>query len=188
MPSQNNPQDPTVLRDALTREVTNDAYNIAGQIFKGPQGDVSRVSNDQLDERYRQAFTNNDRGYLMQEAARDPAQFLAAVERLGVTMPPGEEIQKDPPLPSAAKSNAPIPKPPEGVQPTTFDQPSNVPPPPALPAPPMPPGPVAAPPPMAMPQSAPMAPAPMAPAPPPMMPPPVILGPNGQPLPPSVPA
>jgi hypothetical protein len=170
MPSQNNPQDPTVLRDSMTREVTNDAYNIAGQIFKGPQGDVSRVSNEQLDERYRQAFQTNDRGYLMQEAARDPAQFLAAVDRIGVQMPPGEEIQKDPPLPAAAKSAAPIPKPPAGVQPTTFDTHTDVPAPPALPAPPMPPGPVAAPPPpMLMPPSVAPAPlqAPVAPAIPP---------------------
>lgn len=135
MPSQNNPQDPDVLRDSLTREVTNDAYAIAGQIFKGPHSDVSRVSNEQLDERYRQAFLSEDRGYLMAEASRDPAQFLAAMERLGVSMPPGEELQPDPPLPKAAKSAAPIPKAPTATQPTTYAAPEDVPA-PALPTPP----------------------------------------------------
>lgn len=171
MPSQNNPQDPTVLRDSLTREVTNDAYAIAGQIFRGPQPDVARVSNQQIDERYRQAFLSEDRDYLMQEAVRDPAQFLAAMDRIGVQMPPGEELQPDPPLPKAAKSNAPIPKPPTAVQPTTFDDHTDVPPPPAVAAPPPTPGPV---PPMQLPVSAPPPPlqAPVAaPMPPPIQPP-----------------
>jgi hypothetical protein len=173
MPSQNNPQDPDVLRDSLTREVTNDAYAIAGQIFKGPHSDVSRVSNEQLDERYRQAFLSEDRGYLMAEASRDPAQFLAAMERLGVSMPPGEELQPDPPLPKAAKSNAPIPKAPAATQVQTYDTPEEVP--AALP---MPPGAPVAMPPMVLPPSA---------APPPLqspmttVPPPPVIPPPAQP-------
>ena len=174
MPSSNNPQDPTVLRDSLTREVTNDAYSIASQIFKGPQEDVSRVSNEQLDARYRQAFQTNDRGYLMAEATRDPAQFLAAMDRIGVQMPPGEEIQPDPPLPKAAKSAAPIPKPPTAVQPTTYGAPEDVPAPtlpaPVLPAAPPAPGGAVPVPPMVMP-AAPAAMPIQAPAPAPMPPP-----------------
>src|SRR5215831_19608879 len=145
MAGSNNPQDPEALRNALTREVTTDAYNIAGQIFRGPQGDVSRVSNDQLDERYRQAFLSNDRQYLMQEAVRDPTQFLAAMERLGVSMPAGEQLPTEPALPQAAKSNVPVPKPHPEAQPQTFPAPEQVPTPPMLPAPPPTPGPVPAP-------------------------------------------
>jgi hypothetical protein len=174
MPSQNNPQDPAVLRDSLTREVTNDAYAIASQIFKGPHEDVARVSNEQLDERYRQAFQSEDRGYLMAEAGRDPAQFLAAMERLGVSMPPGEEIQPDPPLPKAAKSAAPIPKAPAATQPTTYDTPEEVPP-PSLPVPPGAPAPMAMPPMVLPPSAAPMplqAPVTAMPPPPGVIPPP----------------
>jgi hypothetical protein len=174
MPSQNNPQDPDVLRDSLTREVTNDAYAIAGQIFKGPHSDVSRVSNEQLDERYRQAFMREDRGYLMAEASRDPAQFLAAMERLGVSMPPGEELQPNPPLPKAAKSAAPIPKAPTATQPTTYAAPEDV---PALPTPPAAP---AAVPPMVLSPS--QAPVPLqAPVVTAMPPPPGVIPPPAQP-------
>jgi hypothetical protein len=144
MPQQ---PDTEVLRDSMTREVTNDAYAIAGQIFKVPDGDVARVSNEQLDERYRQALQSNQRDYLMAEAGRDPNQFLAAMQRLGVQMPAGEEIQPDPPLPKAAKSNAPIPKPPESAVQELYPAPKAVPP-PAPPLPPMtlPPSPAATPP------------------------------------------
>jgi len=122
--------DSSTLRDALTREVTSDAYVIAGQIFKTPDGDIARVSNDQLDERYRQAFITNDRNYLMAEAGRDPAQFLASMQRLGVQMPPGQEVQPEAPLPRTARSNAPIPKaPPSAVQ-QLFPTPQEVPTPP----------------------------------------------------------
>jgi len=163
-----------VLRDSLTREVTNDAYAIAGQIFKGPHSDVSRVSNEQLDERYRQAFMREDRGYLMAEASRDPAQFLAAMERLGVSMPPGEELQPDPPLPKAAKSAAPIPKAPTATQPTTYAAPEDV---PALPTPPAAP---AAVPPMVLSPS--QAPVPLqAPVVTAMPPPPGVIPPPAQP-------
>jgi len=175
MPSSNNPQDPTVLRDSLTREVTNDAFTIASQIFKGPHEDVARVSNEQLDERYRQAFMSEDRGYLMAEAGRDPAQFLAAMERLGVSMPPGEEIQPDPPLPKAAKSAAPIPKAPASTQVQTYDTPEDVPP-PALA---MPPGAPAAMPPMVLPPSP--APVPLQAPVTAMPPPPVVIPPPAQP-------
>ena len=109
------PSEVALLRDSLTREASNDAYAIAQQIFKGPQPDVSRVSNEQLDERYRQAFMSDDRQYLGQEATRDPAQFLAAMQRLGVSMPPGQELQPEPALPKSAKANVPVPKPPESA-------------------------------------------------------------------------
>src|SRR5215471_5691119 len=139
MPQQS---DTEMLRDSMTREVSNDAYAIASQIFKGPEPDVGRVSNQQLDERYRQAFVSNDRQYLQQEATRDPAQFLASMQRLGVTMPPGQELQPEPPLPKAAKANVPVPKTPPQAQQPTFSTAEEVPAQPlaapaAVPAPPL---------------------------------------------------
>jgi len=112
--------DTELLRDSMTREVSNDAYAIAAQIFKGPEPDVGRVSTQQLDDRYRQAFSQNDRTYLQQEATRDPAQFLASMQRLGVTMPPGQELTPEPKLPAAAKANAPVPKPPASALQQTY--------------------------------------------------------------------
>ena len=132
------PTDTQQLRDAVTREVTNDAYAISGQIFKGQEPDVSRVSNDQLDARYRQAFVTNDRNYLMAEAARDPVQFLASMQRLGVQMPPGQELESQPKLPTAAKPNVPLPKPPDQALPQPLEPTAPTPPsapPVAVPAP-----------------------------------------------------
>ena len=121
------PSEVALLRDSLTREASNDAYAIAQQIFKGPQPDVSRVSNEQLDQRYRQAFATDDRQYLGQEATRDPAQFMAAMQRLGVQMPPGQELSPEPALPKTAKANVPVPKPPESALQQLFPSPEAVP-------------------------------------------------------------
>jgi len=161
----NNQTDANALRDSMTREVTNDAYSISQQIFRGQEGDVSRVSNEQLDERYRQAFASEDRTYLMQEATRDPVQFLASMQRLGVSMPPGQEIQPEPPLPKAAKANVPLPKPPEQALQSTYPTAQEVPPPEVPPQSSVPP---AAPMPLAPPAQ------PLAPA-PPVQPPPGMI-------------
>ena len=135
---QNQP-DSTVLRDSLTREVTNDAYAISQQIFKGQEPDVARVDNEELDTRYYQAILNDDRRYLMSEAARDPSQFMASMQRLiddqRAFMPPGSELDQQGKLPQAAKANVPLPKPPQEALPQPIDP--NAPPPPS--APPVPP-------------------------------------------------
>jgi len=157
--------DTEALRNSLTREVTNDAYAISSQIFKGQEPDVARVSNDQVDERYRQAFLKGDRGYLQQEAVRDPVQFLASMDRLGVTMPPGQEITSDPKLPAAAKANVPLPKPPESATQATYQQFAQV---PSLPLPQPAPAPV----PASLPPAAAPGPPPGLAAPPVAMPPP----------------
>jgi hypothetical protein len=134
--------DTEILRNSLTREVTNDAYAISNQVFKQPDGDIARVSNDQIDERYHQAILNGDRPYLMQEAGRDPAQFMESMNRLiasgKAVMPPDKPVPTDPPLPRDARSNAPIPKPPEGAVQPMFQSPQEVPPStaPAVPTPP----------------------------------------------------
>jgi len=137
--------DTQALRNSMAREVTSDAAVIAGQIFKGQEPDVARVSNEQVDTRYRQAFMTNDRQYLMQEAARDPLQFMASMQRLGVQMPPDKPLESEPPLPRAARANVSLPKPPDSAQVPTFDQPQQV---PALPQP-APPPPAPSPPPLA---------------------------------------
>jgi len=142
----------TLIRNALTREASNDAYSIAQDVFKGTMPDVSRVSNEQLDARYHQAILTGDRQYLQAEAARDPAQFMASMKRLiddgRAVMPPDKPLEPQPALPQAAKANVPVPKPPAGAQAPTFAQPDQVPAPqPALPMPPAP-APLAPPPPM----------------------------------------
>jgi len=140
------PQDPEALRNALTREVTTDAYNIAGQIFRGPQPDVAHVNNDELDQRYLQAINSNDRQYLMSEAARDPTQFLSSMGRLHeagkIMVPRDAQIPQEPPLPPGARSNVPIPKPHPDALPATFKEPDQVPAVSALPSPSTAPGPV----------------------------------------------
>jgi hypothetical protein len=135
----NNPPETQVLRDSLTREVTNDAYVISQQIFKGQEADVSRVTNEQIDERYSRAFQENDRQYLMAEAGRDPVQFLASMERLGVTMPPDKQVDQQAPLPRAARANVPLPPQPDHANAPTYDTPQDIPPPAAVPPTPAPP-------------------------------------------------
>jgi hypothetical protein len=76
-----------------------------------------RVSDADIDARYRQAFEAQDRGYLMSEAQRDPQQFLAAVGRLGVQMPGDQPLKQEAPLPTRARSRVDIPAPPPSVLP-----------------------------------------------------------------------
>jgi len=127
--------DVEIVRDQITREVTNDAYDIAGDIFRQPEPDVARVSNDQIDARYRRAFEEGDRKYLLSEAQRDPRQFLEATKRLGVSLPT-EPIVPEEPLPRLAQAAAPLPlPPPSAVQQATPVPPVSVPSQSAAPAP-----------------------------------------------------
>ena len=129
MPQQSETE---AIRDSLTREVTNDAYAISSAIFKGQEPDVARVTNEQLDLRYQQAIMKGDRQYLMAEAARDPTQFLASMQRLieagQAYMPPGSHLEQQPKLPQSAKPNVPLPAPPPLAFPQSFE--------PGAPAPP----------------------------------------------------
>jgi len=138
--------DTEALRNSLTREVTNDAYAISSQIFKGQEPDVARQTNEQVDQRYQQAINKGDRQYLMSEAARDPAQFMASMQRLidagQAYMPPGTELDRQPKLPQAAKPNVPLPSPPEQSFPQALEAGAPV---------PSAPGPAAAQPPIAPP-------------------------------------
>jgi hypothetical protein len=152
------------LQSEITNEITRDAPHIATMVFgdNAAHPDMAQVSNQQLDDLYRQKYQSEDRTWLQAEARRDPEQFMKVAQRIGVAIPPP---QPPPPAP------APMPMPVPSVAPV----------PAALP----PPVPVAAPSPVVPPAVTvpPVAPAPIIAGPVPVGgPPPVILGPNGQPL------
>jgi hypothetical protein len=154
------------LQDEITREVTGDAASIATGVFGDNKNhpDMAQVSNQKLDDLYRQKYQTNDRQWLQSEARRDPQQFLDVAKRIGVSMPqPGEPSTVVDPnaFGKAVMANAAPPAPP--VMPPAMPA-ALPPPPPVMPAPP----------------------AMIAPPPGPVAPPPVILGPNGQPLPPTM--
>lgn len=126
----------TKLRDEITHEVNTDAEHIADSVFGklGSMPDMRRVSDEELAARYRAAYTNNDRQWLIGEAHRDPEQFVKVARQIGVQLP--EEIGQEPQV---------FPTPVAPVAP----------PPPAVPAAPAPP-----PPPEVMPAAVPVAPTP----------------------------
>jgi len=153
------------LQSEITNEVARDAPEIAKGIFgdNAQHPDMATVSNQQLDQVYRQKYLDQDRAWLQAEAKRDPEQFISVAKRIGVSMPqPGEPPVATPPTPQAppmAPPLAPVALPPV---PAAVPPPGMVPPTPLPMAPPLQVGPM-----------------------PGAQPPPVILGPNGQPLPPS---
>jgi hypothetical protein len=164
------------LQDEITREVTGDAAAIATGVFGDNKNhpDMAQVSNQKLDDLYRQKYQTNDRAWLQAEARRDPQQFLDVAKRIGVSMPaPGQPSSVVDPN---AFGNAVMANATAGVNPGA-----------ALPGAPMgmPGSATALPIPAALPAppAAPVAPG-VAPPPGPAAPPPVILGPNGVPLPP----
>jgi len=106
------------LQDEITREVNADAQHIATSVFgkKGNMPDMARMSDEQLDARYRTAYMNQDRQWLTQEAQRDPEQFVTIARRIGVQLP--EEIPPVPqPPPVAAPPLPPGPPPAPAVAP-----------------------------------------------------------------------
>jgi hypothetical protein len=165
------------LQSEITNEIQRDAPAIAEGVFGDNKNhpDMAQVSNQQLDDLYRQKYQANDREWLQAEARRDPQQFLDVAKRIGVTTPPPGQpstVVHPDTLGNALMANAAAG--------------------PAAPAPAAPLGLPAGPPAAAAPAALPAAPvapagAPVVVAPPPgpAAPPPVILGPNGQPLPPT---
>ena len=154
------------LQSEVTNEIGRDAPAIARMVFgdNADHPDMAQLPNDRLDQVYRDAYASGNREWLQNEARRDPEQFLKVVGRIGVRMPTVAPGMPTPPAPGAFAK-------------TVTQQPPPALAPPAPMAPSMPP--VAA---AIAPVAASSAPAmPLAPAPQP----PVILGPNGQPLPPS---
>ena len=173
MPGQNQKNELVRLQSEITNEISRDAPHIATMVFGDAKDhpDVAGVSNQQLDDVYRQKFEAQDRTWLQAEARRDPEQFLKVADRIGAKVPPPQPPPPPMPAPVAAAPLVPPVAPPAAPQ---------------LPSPP--PVPVALP--VAPPEPAPMPVAPAAvptpvltSAPVPPQQPPVILGPNGQPLP-----
>jgi len=166
-PKQDQKNEVVRLQSEIANEVARDAPEIAQGIFgdNARHPDMATVSNQQLDQVYRQKYETQDRAWLQAEAKRDPEQFLTVAKRIGVQLPqPGEPTAAVPPqAPALAPPSAPVVPPPV---------PAVVPP---VAVPPLPP-------PQAPLQAGPGAPMPM---PMPGAAAPVILGPNGQPLPPS---
>jgi hypothetical protein len=99
------------LQDEVTREVNGDAQHLATAIFgkPGDMPDVARVPDDVLEARYRQAYQNQDRQWLTQEAQRDPNQFVKTARKIGVMLP--EEMAKTPPPPEQAAPTPVMPPP-----------------------------------------------------------------------------
>src|SRR5215467_15148413 len=154
----------SLLQQQIAREIEGDAPAIARGIFgdSANHPDMSQISNGEYDGLIRAAYLREDRQWLQQEAQRDPQQFLDSTGRLGVQVTPKQAAAAPPqqpplPVPSAQPQQSPIPVAPPQVPPAA-----------PLPAPAPIPAPVQ--PTIATPN-----------------PPPVILGPNGQPLPPSIP-
>ena len=174
----------TVLQQEITNEIGRDAPEIAKGVFgdNANHPDMASVSNAQLDDLYRQKYLANDRQWLQGEARRDPQQFLDVAKRIGVAMPPptppGVTPEAQPTLDpqkmlANLQANAAAPQGPP-VPAAAVAPPAAAPVPPIQPALPAAPGvPVAGPVVGAPPVSAPAV--------------PLILGPNGQPLPPSIP-
>ena len=161
----------TRLQGEITSEIARDAPNIAQGVFGDNKNhpDMAQVSNQHLDDLYRSKYQANDRAWLQAEARRDPVQFEKVTDRLGVpTPPPGSP---PPQAPGAALNKI-----------LSNAQSAQAAPAPAGPAamPGSPTGPGI---PMALPAPPQALAGGVASVPPP--PPPVILGPNGQPLPPS---
>ena len=113
----------------IANEIKRDAKPIADGVFgnNALHPDMASVSNQELDQMYRQAYLNNDRKFLMQEAQRDPQQFIDVTDRIGVQDPP-TDMQGNPIQPQAdqevvadqlqqqalqnAAQSAPVPTPP----------------------------------------------------------------------------
>jgi len=78
------------LQQEVFDEVQGDTEHLSQAIFGDVdnQPDLGSVSNERLDDIYRQAFQRGDRDFLQREARRDPEQFLKASERIGARVPP----------------------------------------------------------------------------------------------------
>jgi hypothetical protein len=90
----------------IANEIRRDAKPIADGVFgnNARHPDMASISNDEMDQMYRDAYVRNDRKFLTQEAQRDPQQFLAVTDRIGVGDPPVDPTGK--PIPPQAQQDA----------------------------------------------------------------------------------
>jgi hypothetical protein len=121
------------LQQEVFDEVQGDTEHLSQAIFgdASNQPDLGSVSNERIDDIYRQAYQRGDRDFLQREARRDPEQFLRASERIGARVPPPQPTpvppaMPAPPMPPAMPMPGAAPMPMPGVGG------------PALPAPPPP--------------------------------------------------
>jgi len=150
----------------IANEIRRDAKPIADGVFgnNARHPDMASISNQELDAMYMDAYRRNDRKFLTQEAQRDPQQFLAVTDRIGVEDPPVDPSGK-PMQPQAQQDALANTLQQAAMQNAAQAQPMASPPPPMA-------APMAAPPPAAAPAA----------LPPPAPPTPQLLGPNGQPV------
>jgi hypothetical protein len=131
----------------IANEIKRDAEPIAQGVFgnNARHPDMATVSNPELDQIFRDAYARNDRQWLMQEAQRDPQQFLDVTDRLGIPDPPtdmhGQPTGVDPNALEKALQNAAQagPSPPPGVAGMSAPPPASAAPMPAALPPPAPP-------------------------------------------------
>lgn len=102
------------LQNEIFQEVQGDTEHLAGAIFGSVdnQPDLGRVSNERLDQVYRQAYQRGDREFLQREARRDPEQFLKTAQRIGVQVaPPPPALPALPAMPQMPAQPMPMPMP-----------------------------------------------------------------------------
>jgi len=93
------------MQQEIAREIRTDAPPIANGVFgnNALHPDMATVSNQELDQIYLAAYARNDRQWLMQEAQRDPRQFLDVTDRINVPDPPLD--RQGNPMPSQAQQD-----------------------------------------------------------------------------------
>lgn len=105
------------LQYEITNEIRRDAPEIAQGVFgdNAMHPDMATISNDELDDLFRQKYLTNDRQWLQGEARRDPDQFLTVAKRIGVQLPPigldGQPMAGTAPLEKTLPQNAAVPPP-----------------------------------------------------------------------------
>lgn len=103
------------LQQEVFNEVQGDTEHLSQAIFGDVdnQPDLGSVSNERIDDIYRQAYQRGDRDFLQREARRDPEQFLRASERIGARVPPPQPTPAPPAMPAPPMPPAmPMPAPP----------------------------------------------------------------------------
>lgn len=88
MPST--PHELDQIQQDITSEIQDDGPKLAKELFgdKGKMPDMGNSTTAEALAMYRDAFLRQDRNWLIQEARRDPVQFLDLTKKLGVVTPP----------------------------------------------------------------------------------------------------
>ena len=76
------------MQQDITQEVNGDAPILAKSLFGDKMPDMGTTSDTEALDMMRQKFTEGDRAWLVNEAHRDPDQFMRLSKQLGVVAPP----------------------------------------------------------------------------------------------------